>query len=208
MKTLENEKGIALVTALLFTLISLGIVMALLYYVTQGTKLTAARKRYVTSLEASYGGVDMVTREFIPKLFSGYSSTRLTSEFAQVNLSQSVTSPCLKHKLQPDQFPDVCAPDSYSLNAKSSPDFIFQLKGVDKLGHPTLGFNVFSKIVETLPGNSDPSNIDYLDSGAGVTGGSFGVDPQHIPAKFHIEVQGEREGNPREKSQLSVLYAY
>jgi len=38
MKMLQNNKGIALVTALMFTLISLGIVMLLLSSIIQGTK--------------------------------------------------------------------------------------------------------------------------------------------------------------------------
>ena len=39
MKIIRNEQGVALITALLLTLISLAIVMALLYYVNTGRRI-------------------------------------------------------------------------------------------------------------------------------------------------------------------------
>jgi len=46
MNRLNNNKGVALVTALMLTLISLTIVMALMYMITQGTTVSASYKRY------------------------------------------------------------------------------------------------------------------------------------------------------------------
>ena len=54
MQTLRNENGVALVTALMLTLIALTITMALLYMVISSTKMSGAQKRYKTSREASY----------------------------------------------------------------------------------------------------------------------------------------------------------
>jgi hypothetical protein len=53
MKYLRNQEGIALVTAMMFTLLCLAMVSVLIYYVLLGTKLSAAQKMYRNSLEAS-----------------------------------------------------------------------------------------------------------------------------------------------------------
>ena len=74
MKLLCNQKGIALVTSLMLTLISLTLVMFLMYMITSSVKLSGANKRYKTALEASYGGVDIVANEVMPQLFSNMSS--------------------------------------------------------------------------------------------------------------------------------------
>jgi hypothetical protein len=78
------------------------------------------------------------------------------------------------------------------------------------------GFMVYAKISDTRCGgtssqpcsNSDSSGVDYLDAGGGVTSSSGTVTPQHRPAYYRIEVQSERVVNAKEKTQLSVLYAY
>jgi Flp pilus assembly pilin Flp len=213
MRYLKNENGVALVTALLLTLISLVMVMAVLYFVTQGIKVSAANKSYRSALDASYGGGgEFFPKDVLPQLvknFNNYSSTSTaTAEtlklFSSTNMQFSASG-CLSQKMSISRVDwTACGAGNKTLDPKSSPDVTFRLKGGDLLP----GFNVFAKIVDTIPGNSDPSTIDYLSSGAGVTGTSSGVSPKHLPATYRIEVQGERETNPQEKAQLSVLYAY
>src|SRR5690242_21657099 len=89
MRYLRNEDGIALVTALMFTLVCLAMIMTLMYYVLTATKMSAAQKRYRNSLEAAYGGPDLVTKTLIPRLvpgllFSDYSTGKnsLNADFA------------------------------------------------------------------------------------------------------------------------------
>ncbi len=43
MKILKNQQGIALITAVMFTLICLIIIMMMMYYVLSGTKMSAPR---------------------------------------------------------------------------------------------------------------------------------------------------------------------
>ncbi|HBG08252.1 MAG: hypothetical protein A2075_06740 [Geobacteraceae bacterium GWC2_58_44] len=205
MKAISNERGVALVTALMLTLVTLGIVMALLYYVTMGTKITASQKRYKNVLEASHGGADVFTKEVIPKLFDGYSTSKLIDNFSGIKLALG-NSACLNQKLTlpTASWGAACGANAKKLDAKLSPDASFTLKGM-----PTQpGFNVFTKIVDTVPGNSDKSGFELLDSAAGVSGVNSGVAPKHVPAVYRIEVQGEKEINPQEKANLTVLYAY
>lgn len=205
MKTIRNEKGVALVTALLLTLVALAIVMAVLYFVMQGTQLSAAQKRYKNSLEASHGGAEVFTKEIIPYVFANNTTGGLATKFTGINLQIPVSNACFQQKLySPTSQWTNCSADSKTLDPKSKPDMILKLNGL--LTQP--GFNVATKIVDTSPGNSDMSGFALLDSGSGVTGTSSGVSPKHIPAQYRIEVEGERESNSKEKAQLTVLYAY
>lgn len=202
MRCVRNEDGIALVTALMFTLISLGIIMALMYMIIAGTKMSGSQKRYRNSLEASYGGVALVTKEFIPRLFDNYStgSASLSSDYGGVSLLFSTS---LQKKLS-DQTVNWPGTFSKTSNPKDNPDITFILSGLNA-GEK---FKVYSKIVDTVSGNSDTSGIDYLLAGVGVAGTGSGIAPKHTPSLFTIEIQGEQATNPKEKAQLSVLYAF
>lgn len=217
MTKLKNNEGIALVTALLFTMISLGIVMALLTIVTQGTRVSAANKSYKTAIEAGYGAVDVVSRDILPATFKGTFDTAFKASLATaINLAFPLEN-CFNEKasLSTSNWTSVCTASPLqptSSNPKVSTDMTFNLKAKND----TIGFNVYAKITDTrcggVPGqpcsNSDTSGVDYLDAGGGVASSTGSVTPQHRPAFFRIEVQSERAVNPNEKSQLSVLYAY
>lgn len=205
MRMIRNENGVAMVTSLILTLISLAITMMLLYMVIMGTKMSASQKRYRNALQASYGGVEVFTKEVIPKLFEGYLTSELDRKIPNIGLNPIAINACMQQKLNsPVAGWTSCGDDSTTANPKVSPDMSFRLNGL-----PTESdFTVFTKIIDTVPGNSDTSNIDYLDPGSSVVGNAGGISPQHLPSLFTIEIQGERTANPQEKAHLSVLYAY
>jgi hypothetical protein len=211
MKTINNEKGVALVTALMLTLVMLAICMTLLYMVMQSTKSSASQKRYSTAVAASYGGTEII-KDVMPRLLS-YSSVGSAlpamTGFNNVGLAFPQASSdldCLKQKLKlaPADW-TACSADNKTVNAKSKPDFTFSLNGLT-VGQ---GYKVYSKIVSTVAGNSDMSGVDYLEAGLGVAQAGGGViAPQHFPSLFTIEVTGEKAFQAKESAQLSVLYAY
>jgi hypothetical protein len=184
----------------MLTLISLAIVMALLYMITWQTRLSAAHKRYRTAIEASQGGAEIFAKQVIPQVFANLTTAGLSLGMPVV----AGSSPCLVAKINTPtaQWGTKCGADAYPYDATVKPDLKFTLQGAQTT------FNVFAKIVDTIPGNSDLSGYELLDSGAGVAGISSGVAPKHLPAMYRIEVQGQKEINPLEKAQLSVLYAY
>jgi hypothetical protein len=212
MKTpMANERGIALVTALLFTMLSLGIVMALLYMVGRGTQLSGMHKKYKSSLEASHGGVQLIARDIIPRLFNNYSGSELARTFNAINLQFTQVpqqTKCLNQKLGFDSstWLALCGPNSTSLDPKVGWDMSFRLQGTQGAAGP--GYNVYAKIVDTMPGNSDTSGFEQIDAGAGVTGSASGLSPKHVPALYRIETRGESTVNSRENAALTVLYAY
>jgi hypothetical protein len=212
MKNLRNERGVALVTALCFTMIALAIIMALLYMITWQARLSGAHKRYKTAIEASQGATEIFAKQIIPMVFGGYTTALRNNPFPGITLTP-INGDCLSYKLQnantlATPWSAKCGSDNDVANSvilsdpTKTADVMLNLQGTQA------PFTVYAKIVDTVPGNSDLSGNELLDRGDGVTGMSSGVSPKHLPATYRIEVQGQKATNPLEKAKLSVLYAY
>jgi len=203
MHLLKNNQGIALVTSLMLTLISLTIVMALLYVVTQGIRVSGQHKKYSTALDASYGGSDILVKDVMPLILQNYSSAGLTTAistaFGSVVVLNSDPS-CFRSKLTTvtANWPSGC---SNAPNPKSSPDVTMTLQSTT--GNP---FRVYSKIVDTIPGNSDTSGLQL--EGSGVAESSSLLTPQSFPYIYRMEVQGEKQTGATAQANIEVLYAY
>lgn len=207
MRALRNQEGIALVVALMFVLICLGVILALLDLVLFSTRSSGAQIRYRSALEASYGGVDFVANTVIPRLFVNYSSGRflLQDDFGAASSLGLMLGPQLRMKLT--------TPTSgwgssrlASTSAKELPDVTFTLPGqLD-----SQGYTVYTKIVDTIPGIGllDGSGINYLDGGLGVAGRDSSIASPRTPTMYTLEVEAEKSVNPKEKANLTVLYAY
>lgn len=203
MKYTDNNKGFALITSLMLTMLSLTIVMALLLMITQGTQMSGLNKKYKTSIEASYGGAEILARNVMPFVMQNYSSatlkTDLESEFYPVHLDV-VSASCLQTKLRKptSAWPSIC---SSTPNPKQSPDITYTMEAT--AGNP---FIVYSKIVHTTSGNTDISGIAL--EGTGVAESSSILSPQHFPYIYRLEVQGERQNSAGAQANIEVLYAY
>ncbi len=219
MKPVTNQKGAALITALMLTLISLAIIMLLLYYVTTGIQMSASQKRYKTVLEAAYGGTSFAVNEFVPKLnsaiFGNYStgvSDLMTSYASNTSLNLSLGNlACLQQKLDSttNKWSSGC---SKTIDPRDNPDMTFVLKSTldTNIFKQQPGYKVYAKIVGTpVKGNTDKADMPNLRKGenvvesADIEGGGL-----TIPTTYRIEVRAERETNPQEKANISVLYAY
>jgi hypothetical protein len=223
----RNENGIALVTSLMLTMVTLIMILSLLYMVKGGIQRSGANKRYKSALEASYGGANITMKDLIPLVMQNYSATSATFNGAiqgayqnnnnnggnynvgaevifSSNMSQWQT--CLQFKLKNptstwSTSPMHCPSASSTMNPTISPDFQLTLPGTN-----STPFTVYSKIVDTVTGNTDTSGVNL--QGSGVTESSSYIAPQHYPYIYRIEIQAERQQNPLEKSELSVLYGY
>ncbi|MDD2337391.1 MAG: hypothetical protein PHD01_12530, partial [Geobacteraceae bacterium] len=199
MNHLSNQKGIALITSLMLTLICLSIVMAMYYLIGQGVQTSAGQKAYRTANEASYGGADIVLKNVVPLVFQGLSSASIHNEFTgSLNLQFPSGSTCLHDKLtlKTSKWPTSC---SQTLDAKTSPDISFTLNAVSATAVP---YKVSTKIVDTISGNTDISGLQL--EGAGVAESSSVITPQHFPYVYRLEVQAERSVNAKEQASLSV----
>lgn len=198
-----GKEGVALVTSLMLTLISLLIIMSVLSLITASVSRTGAQKRYRTATEAAYGGTEMVMKDMLPFLLQNFEaasfSQKLTDQYSGISLAVT-DDQCLKDKITKvtSSWGSSC---SQTVSAKSSPDFTFNLTSTN--GVP---FSVYAKIIDTIKGNSDTSGLQL--EGAGVAESMIVLAPMHIPYVYRVEVQGERAQNATEQANLSVLYAY
>lgn len=201
----RNNQGIALVTSLMLTLISMTIVMALLYMVTQGIKASGQNKTYRTAVEASYGGSEIMVKDIIPIMMQNYSSATFQANVqgafpSGLGVQVLSDSKCMQSKLvnSTANWPAGCSNTS---NPKQSPDMQMTLRATS--GSP---FIVTTKIVDTVAGNSDTSGLQL--EGSGVAESSTLLTPKSIPYIYRMEVQGERQDNSNSQANLEVLYAY
>jgi hypothetical protein len=206
MCLVRNQEGAALVTALMLTMLSLVIAMALLSTVISGIGVTASQKRYRSALSAAHGGVELIGRELIPRLFEvGASQDGIEQAFSSIDL-QLPQYDCLRQKLSNQSAHwGACSAEQTSSDPGRAPDVTFRLASNGRKG-----FSVAGKIVDTIPGNSDKSGvIEYLDAGGAASSREEVIRPRHVPGLYNLSVQGEREGGAaQEKARLSVLYSY
>ncbi len=73
MRCLRDEKGVALVTSIMFTALALVMSLSLLYIITAGIQATGALKRYKTALDATYGGTELMLKDILNASFVGSS---------------------------------------------------------------------------------------------------------------------------------------
>jgi hypothetical protein len=215
MKILRNEKGVALVMVTIIALIGLAIVSALLYMVIQGTQISGAQKFYRSAEEAGYGGADISVQFVRDNIFNasqGLAMTYITA-LERWTWAGSMDS-CLQQKLSVTRGADWSASNwdqctdanrVTNLDPTVEPDFRFEVEGTSR-------FMIYSKVVDTVKGNTEESSIAASGAklgGAPVvkqTGGE--ISPPPNPSLYRIEVQSQDENNPRERARFSVLYAF
>jgi len=204
MKQLNN-RGIALLTALMMTVIMLSIILGVMYLINQNIRGGAAHKTYRNVVEASYGGADLVAREIIPQLFNNISTSILKDSLALINANaQFGSSACLHNKLEnaPSNWSASGAACNTAINPRIDTDLKFELSGVNGQG-----FTIYSKIIDTTPGIPYTTSESQL-VGGGVADSSAGTTLQLEHYVYRIEVSAERTVRPAEKSNISVLYEY
>jgi hypothetical protein len=202
----RNEKGIALVMALVLSLIALAIVSALVFFITQGTTISGMQKRYQTAQEAAKAGLDLFSKEIIQETFSGNLSS-IVSKYSLLVGMQESTPGCLYTKqITATTGWGAC---SSTPDPRTSYDITLRLLSPDPgPGIPKQpDFDVFVKIIGTVEGNSDISGLDLEGMGV-VESGSGQIHPKLMPYMYRMEIQAERVNNTNERANLSVLYAY
>jgi len=222
MKLFRNEKGIALVSVLILSLIALSIIATLVYLVIQGTRFSGFFKRYETAREAGTGGaeitVDLINSRGKLPAITGILLTSFpkgcdcgdpdtAGDNSMVNEDGSLTTPptgaylCLCAKLcdATADWPTGC---DNTLAAATNPDLSLSLAG---LGGDS--YSVNTKIVDTIPGYTDMSGEDLGGAGV-VTSSSMTLRSPPQPYIYRVEVDAQNATNQIERSTISVLYGF
>jgi hypothetical protein len=207
---LLNNKGIALITALMFTLIILVLIMGVLSMVNLGSKVGGETKIYKNTVEAAYGGADVSMNDVIPRLFLNISTGIIRNDYNKTNFNKLMTfgsNACIKQKrdfVKTGTNWSACG--DKGIDAKKSPDMTFQLVGTNNQS-----FTVYSKIVDTIPGVVYPGTNSTSGSqllGGGVTESSAGSTMSLAHFIYRVEVTSEKTVKPQGGSKVSVLYEY
>ncbi len=193
-KICNNERGIALVSALLLGLIGMLMVLSLLLMVDTGTWISGSKKRFQMALDAAHGGMNFFAKEIIQRGLGGTGLSGmgtygglLTPVISDANLTKKLTTT--------GKIGDV----TYSNDP---------LDATLTLTFPT-GPNIAvnTVILSTSRGNSGTSS-NLLESGGVVNNQSGTITPLHIPYLYQTEARGQNATNPIENARLSSLYIY
>jgi hypothetical protein len=213
----RSEKGLALVTVLVLSLITLSIISTLVYMVIQGTRISGYYKRYETAREAAVGGAELAS-DLIQnrgKLVISDDLVNLPNdcdcgdpENPSDNLYSGVPS-CLCDKLCDTTFnypgPVLdwvnCGISDTIFDPTTNPDIQFDLAGINT------NYRVSVKIVDTIRGNSNLSGEEL--GGVGVVSSTSGIIPAPpMPYLHRVEINSEDTINQIERARLSALYAF
>jgi hypothetical protein len=212
---IRSEKGLALVTVLVLSLICLSVISALLYMVIQGTRFSGFYKRYETAREAALGGAELGADLVLDRgalSVPGLAITSTSGSFTVCdcgdpddpndnldNFGAGVRT-CLCDKLcdATADWPGC----SMTLNPTDIPDLWFDLTGINTT------YRVSVKIVDTIRGNSDLSGEDL--GGSGVVSSTSGlITAPPMPYLYRVEINSEDDtGVLEERARFSALYAF
>lgn len=191
-----NEKGVALITALVLTAVALLIMGTMLYMITSGTKISGIQKRYKTALEAGFGGKEVIYQTI---------QARGNPLIPGINLSYDVNG-CLATKLNNSAIKNglnnwgTCNNTlTINPNVAATYDLKFDLGTTAK-------YTVYAKIADTVEGNSG-ADLGLVKSGV-VNSNPGEVNVMSIPYLYTIEIDAQNQANPQERAKLSILYQY
>jgi hypothetical protein len=202
MKAPGNEKGIALVMVMVLSLIGLAIVAALMFMLTQGTRVSGAHRIFRTAEEAGLGGANLAA-EFVNNNVTNATQNLTLAD--PVLGSKTTDTACLVQKLTLAKVNwSSCTPNEQSYDTNTTPDITMPL-----LGSSGQTFTVNAKIVDTVPGSSDTTGLVRVGTQSlrGTTDQSNEYRPPANPYLYRIEVQAE-DSSQRGVSRYSILYAY
>lgn len=200
---IKNQKGQALVVVLLGVVIAFLFVMATLYMVVRGGRVSGVQKRYQSSLDAADSGVSVSVKFLDDKVLSLTDSSILTAPINIVPASGS----CLEEKLEkPTTSWSVCAGSQLTLDPTVSPDITFVIKGMTgPLSTYTTQYTVNAKIVDSRRGVSlaPPGNLQT----GGVVNSEGAITPVELPYYYYtVEVAGRSQAGS-EMARLTYIYA-
>jgi hypothetical protein len=188
LKRRDKEKGAALILVLLLTVVGLIAAAGVLYMAARGGNIFGQGTRYRTAVQAAKGGAEITFQVIGDR---GIFTVPLGgTSYVGPNLSAKLTGATGTWPTGADNSvtinPDV--PATY--------DMSFELGD----------YTVFSKIVDTVPGNSG-ANTGLLNTGV-VNTGSGEVIVVSMPFLYTIEELTQSTVNPSERVKYSILYQY
>jgi hypothetical protein len=190
IKIVDNEKGIALITALVLSFLGMLMIASLLTMVNTGTWLSGSKKRYHLALDAAHGGLEFITKEIIPTELGG---ANLTSNDTYDRVFKLVNTSGWHTKLTTTGIFDY--PNAPDATVTFTPEM-----------GPAI--TVSTTIRSTSRGNSAITNSPLLIGGGVIDNNNGGGGGIHIPYLYQNVTQGQNTTNPIENARLTSIYVY
>jgi len=190
MKSLRNEKGFALLFVLILSAIALVMTLGMLFMVSRGSYVSGQQKRYRTAVEAARGGMESMLQLITNKGVPLYGAMLIDATSASGQLSTKLAFPTTTWGTGVD--------NAITINPELLSTYDMRID----LG----AYRVYSKIVDTVEGNSGPDE-GLVKSGV-VSAGSGEVTVVSVPYLYTIEVLSQSQTNATERAKFSVLYQY
>lgn len=197
-QSLRNEEGIAMAMVLVISVILLAIMLALIYMLVSGTKISGIQKRYDTAYEAGMGGADFAYQFIAAQADPGIPG--LIYSFTPNMLNTCMSGIGNKLSNATANWNSACN-SSMTINPADNTTYDMTVN-LGQAPNPT--YTVYAKIVDTVPGNS--GRALGLSTGGVVNSGQ--LKTVSIPYLYTIEIDSENSNNPAERAKLSVLYEY
>ena len=209
-KPLNNQDGIALVTALMLGMFGMLMVAALLFMVNTGTWLSGSQARRQTALAAAHGANNFFVKEVIERGMEGtglnamgdYGGMLASGDGTAGNAADAAADFATKLDMTGRRNDPL-----YPLYPDNEVDATIRFTAPN--GGPDI--IVTATVTSTKRGNSGVTGDLSLTTGGVVTNDSGTITPQQIPALYQIRVEGQRDANPNqrvERARLNSLYMY
>ena len=185
---MRNERGVALVTVMLLSIVALAMTAGLLYMLARGGYVSGMQKQYKTALEAGVGGASVTFRAIAAGGNTGLIT--LTNPSVSDNLVTKLQNPTASWPAGVD--------NSLTINPSTASTY--------DLAYDLGNYRVYSKIVDTVTGNT---GVDEGLAKSGVVSSTTGeLVVVSNPYLYTVEVLAQRRTNPAERAKISVLYQY
>ncbi|MCK4910369.1 MAG: hypothetical protein KAR83_01950, partial [Thermodesulfovibrionales bacterium] len=177
---LKNEEGVALLMTLMVAAVVLAVMGSLMHMMVMGARISGLNKRFTTALEAGKGGQAIVL-EFIG------TQNQLSGDLKNsINWRRSgISSDCLDDKLSEwtKDWPSGCdALVTIDPGDDQTYDFAFDLDD----------YTVYSKIVNTIQGNTGAGSQGKAWGGDAVTGGGSAIEAVSVSSVYTIQLDARR----------------
>lgn len=200
---IKNQKGIALIVALILSLVSLVLIGMALYISTQGTKLSGRLKSYATALSAANGAYE-ITTTILPRIKDDQSF-----DLSNIDSLKSNKEKCLNIKLnnltQDWTSASGWSNNCYSLNNATSSN-LDDIRTYYDLQYKLGDYDVYIKVTSSSLGNTQQPSKNNLNVGSVVSNGQSGKSPPTMPHLYRIEILSEK--NSSDEVHITALYAY
>ena len=202
----KSQKGIALIVALILSLVSLMLVGMALYVVTQGTRLSGRLRIYASSLSAAKGAYEITTN-----ILSSIKDNQ-SYDLNNINSLEDSKEKCLYIKLNYLTQDWTSAPgwsnnNCYSLNNATSSN-IDDIEKFYDLKYKLGSYDVYIKITSSSLGNTQPQSISLSVGGVSSFGGSNSRRSPSMPHLYRIEILSENSEGSSDQVHITALYAY